>query len=40
MLSKKSLVLKTDSDLLRLELRQRKHAFSKHFFENIATKRL
>ena len=40
MLSKKALFLENDSDVLRLEPRQRKHAFSKHVFENIATERL
>ena len=39
MLSKKTF-LENDSDVLRLELRQRKYAFSKHVFENIATERL
>ena len=40
MLSKKTLFLANDSDVLRLEPRQRKHAFPKHVFENIATERL
>ena len=40
MLSKKTLFLENDSDLLWLEPKQRKHAFSKHVFENIATERL
>ena len=39
MLSKKTF-LENDSDVLRLELRQRKYAFSKDVFENIATERL
>ena len=40
MLSKKTLFLENNSDLLRLEPKQRKHAYSKHVFENIATERL